>query len=252
MSFMEHLEELRVRLIRTLIILVVSFSVCYHFAANISEFLLIPLRDAIGIEGKVVFTGVFDKVVAELQIAFWACVFFASPFWFREVWLFIKPGLYEKEVRAVRPFIVVGFLLFLCGVAFGYYVVFPFTFKTVVSMGVQNVEAMLNVQDYLLLASKILVGMGLLFQLPNVMLILGFMGLVTKYSLRSLRRYTAVGFAVVAAVLTPSTDIMSMMIVWVPMMLLYEIGILAVALIVHPYLRKKHMSDSGIQEASKS
>lgn len=254
MSFMEHLEELRTRLIRTLIILVVSFAVCYHFAADISEFLLIPLREAIGTQGKVVFTGLFDKVVAELQIAFWACVFFASPFWFREAWLFIKPGLYEKEIKAIRPFIVVGFLLFLCGVAFGYYVVFPFTFQTVVSMGVQNVEAMLSVQDYLLLASKMLVGMGLLFQLPNVMLILGFMGLVTKYSLRSLRRYMAVGFAIAAAVLTPSTDIMSMMIVWVPMMVLYEIGIIAVALIVHPYLKRKHMGsdEDEVQDASKS
>lgn len=247
MSFMEHLEELRTRLIRTLIILVVSFAISYHFAADISEFLLIPLREAIGSQGKVVFTGLFDKVVAELQIAFWACVFFASPFWFREAWLFIKPGLYEKEIKAIRPFIVVGFLLFLCGVAFGYYVVFPFTFQTVVSMGVQDVEAMLSVQDYLLLASKMLVGMGLLFQLPNVMLILGFMGLVTKYSLRSLRRYMAVGFAVAAAVLTPSTDIMSMMVVWVPMMVLYEIGIIAVALIVHPYLKKKHMGTEDVE-----
>lgn len=245
MSFMEHLEELRTRLIRTLIILVVSFSFCYYYAAAISEFLLIPLREAIGVEGKVVFTGLFDKVVAEIQIALWSSIFFASPLWFRELWLFIKPGLYDKEINAIRPFIFVGFLLFICGVAFGYYVVFPFTFKTVVSMGVQNVEAMLNVQDYLLLASKLLVGMGLLFQLPNVMLILGFMGLVTKYSLRSMRRYMAVGFAVAAAILTPSTDVMSMMIVWVPMMVLYEIGILGVAWIVHPYLHKKHMGESA-------
>jgi sec-independent protein translocase protein TatC len=244
MSFMDHLEELRVRLIRVLVILVVSFSVSYHFSADISEFLLVPLRDAIGIEGKVVYTGIFDKVMAELQIAFWACVFFASPLWFREAWLFIKPGLYEKEIKSIRPFIVVGFLLFIAGVAFGYYVIFPYTFKAVASVGVKDVEAMLNVQDYLLLASKMLVGMGLLFQLPNVMLILGFMGLVTKYSLRSWRRYTAVLFAIAAAILTPSTDIASMMIVWVPMMILYEIGILAVAWIVHPYLKRRYIDDN--------
>ena len=91
---MEHLEELRVRIIRILAILVVSFSVCYYFASEISEFLLLPLRQALGTTGKVVFTGLLDKVLAELQIAFWACVFFASPLWFREAWLFIKPGLY--------------------------------------------------------------------------------------------------------------------------------------------------------------
>jgi len=237
---MDHLEELRTRVIRVVIILVVSFSLCYGLASQISEFLLIPLREALGPNGKVVFTGLLDKVLAELQISFWSCVFFASPFWFRELWLFIKPGLYEDEIRAIRPFIFVGFALFLCGVAFGYYVVFPFTFQTIMSYGVQNIEAMLSLKDYLLLASQILVFLGILFQLPNVMLILGFMGVVTKYSLRSWRRYMAVIFAVSAAILTPP-DVLSMMCVWIPMMVLYEIGILAVAWIVHPYLHKKHL-----------
>lgn len=246
MTFMDHLEELRTRLIRIVIILVVSFAISYNFSSQISEFLLVPLRAAIGTEGKVIFTGLFDKVMAEFQISFWACVFFASPFWFREAWLFIKPGLYQKEINAVLPFIVVGFFLFLSGVAFGYYVVFPFTFKTLVTYGVTNVEAMLNLQEYLLLASKILVFLGLLFQLPNVILILGFMGLVTKYSLRSWRRYTAVIFAVVAAIVTPTTDVLSMMVVWLPMMVLYEIGIIGVAWIVHPYLKRKHMGDNSL------
>lgn len=245
MSFMDHLEELRTRLIRILIILIVSFSFCYHYSSQISEFLLVPLRAAIGTEGKVIFTGLFDKVMAEFQISFWACVFFASPLWFREAWLFIKPGLYEKEIKAIRGFVVVGFFLFLCGVSFGYYIVFPFTFKTLISYGVANVEAMLNLQEYLLLASKILVFLGILFQLPNVMLIMGFMGLVTKYSLRSWRRYTAVIFAVVSAIVTPTTDVLSMMVVWVPMMVLYEIGIIGVAWIVHPYLKRKHMGESA-------
>ncbi len=246
MTFMDHLEELRTRLIRIVIILVVSFAISYNFSSQISEFLLVPLRAAIGTEGRVIFTGLFDKVMAEFQISFWACVFFASPFWFREAWLFIKPGLYQKEINAVLPFIVVGFFLFLSGVAFGYYVVFPFTFKTLVTYGVTNVEAMLNLQEYLLLASKILVFLGLLFQLPNVILILGFMGLVTKYSLRSWRRYTAVIFAVVAAIVTPTTDVLSMMVVWLPMMVLYEIGIIGVAWIVHPYLKRKHMGDNSL------
>lgn len=243
MTFLEHLEELRVRIIRVIIILVVSFGICYSFADEISEFLLIPLREAIGPQGgKVIFTGLLDKVLAELQIAFWSCVLLASPFWFREVWLFIKPGLYEKEIKAIRPFIIVGFLLFITGVAFGYYVVFPFTFDTIMKAGVQDVEAMLSVIDYLLLASKVLVFLGLLFQLPNVMLILGFMGLVTKYSLREWRRYMAVIFAVAAALLTPP-DVISMSCVWVPMMLLYELGIWAVALIVHPYLKRQHLPE---------
>lgn len=252
MSFIEHLEELRTRLIRVLVILVVSFGVCYYFSTNIQDFLLAPLRDALGTQGKVIFTGLLDKVLAEFQIAFWSSVFLASPFWFREVWLFIRPGLYPKEIKAIRPFIFVGFALFLLGVSFGYYVIFPFTFKTLITSGVQNVEAMLNLHDYLLLSSKALVCLGLLFQLPNVVVILGLMGLVTKYSLRSMRRYLAVAFAVVAAIVTPTPDILSMMCVWIPMMVLYEIGIIAVALIVHPHLKKRYMDDNDQPTSSNS
>jgi sec-independent protein translocase protein TatC len=249
MSILDHLEELRVRLIRILVIMIVSFGACYYFAADISEFLLQPLRAAIGTQGKVVFTGLFDKVIAELQVTLWTSIFFASPFWFREAWLFIKPGLYEDEVKAIRPFLFVGFFLFLSGVAFGYYVVFPFTFSTIMSYGVQNIDAMLSLQDYLLLASQILVMLGILFQLPNVMLILGFMGVVTHYKLREWRRYMAVFFAVASAILTPP-DVLSMMTVWVPMMVLYEVGILAVTFIVHPYLKRKHLPGPVVDESS--
>lgn len=248
MSFMEHLEELRTRLIRVLVILVLAFGVCYYYSVDIQNFLLVPLRGAIGLEGKVIFTGILDKVIAEFQMAFWSCVILSSPLWFREVWLFIKPGLYPSEIRAIRPFIFAGFILFILGVLFGYYVLFPFTFSTLVAAGVQNVEAMMNLQDYLSLSSKALVLLGFLFQLPNVMVVLGLMGVVTKYSLRELRRYLAVVFAVLAAIITPTPDMITMMTVWVPMMILYEIGIIAVALIVHPYLKRKVMSGEGERE----
>jgi sec-independent protein translocase protein TatC len=251
MSFMDHLEELRTRIIRILIILVISFGVCYFFATDIQEVLLAPLRVALGGHGRIVFTGLLDKVIAELTMAFWSCILLASPFWFREIWLFVRPGLYDHEARAVAPFIFVGFLLFIAGVCFGYYVIFPFTFKTLINAGVKDVEAMLNLHDYLMLSAKVLVFLGLMFQLPNVVMILGFMGVVTKYTLREIRRYVAVAFAVLAAVITPTPDAFSMMCVWIPMMVLYEIGIIGVAFIVHPYLRKKHMEDN-VQLASKS
>ena len=191
---MEHLEELRTRIIRILIILVISFGVCYFFATDIQEILLAPLRVALGGHGRIVFTGLLDKVIAELTMAFWSCVLLASPFWFREIWLFVRPGLYDHEAKAVAPFLFLGFLLFIAGVCFGYYVIFPFTFKTLINAGVKDVEAMLNLQDYLMLSAKVLVFLGLMFQLPNVVMILGFMGIVTKYTLREIRRYVILGF----------------------------------------------------------
>jgi len=241
MSLVEHLEELRKTMISVAIILTVSFFLCYSQGDLISEFLLSPLRSVLKQShgGQVVYLGLLDKVLSQLQVAFWSSIIISSPFWFYHVWKFIKPGLFEHEIRAVRPFLVVGFFLFVIGVCFGYFLVFPYGFQALMGYGVGDVSAQISLKEYLVLASKILVFLGLLFQLPNVLLILGFMGLVTKYSLREKRRYLYVFFAIAAAVLTPP-DVFTMMALWVPLVMLFEVGILGVAFIVHPYLHRRH------------
>lgn len=241
MSLIEHLTELRTTIVRVILIIFVSFVVCFHFSTDIQEILLAPLKQALGSSGKIIFTGLLDKVLAEFQVAFWACLIFSSPLWFHQIWLFIKPGLYPKEVGLIRSFLIAGFFLFCLGVAFCYFIVFPFTFETIMSFGVSGIDAYLSLQEYLVLASKILLVMGLLFQLPNVMVILGFMELVTKYSLRQYRSYVYLGFAVASAILTPP-DVLTMMALWLPLVALYEVGIWSVALIVHPYLARKYMT----------
>lgn len=243
MGLIDHLEELRTRLIRIVLILGVSFVVCYGIGDKISELLLSPLRDALGTEGKVVYLGLLDKVLAQFQIAFWSSVIFSSPLWFYQIWLFVKPGLYAKEITVVRPFMIFGLLLFCLGVSFGYFLVFPFTFETIMSFGVQNIEATISLREYLVLASKVLVFLGILFQLPNLMVILGFMEIVTKQYLSKIRRYVYAGFAVLSAILTPP-DVITMMALWLPLAVLYEIGIICVTLIVHPYLKKKYLPPS--------
>lgn len=245
MSLTEHLEELRSTLIKVVAILGVSFFVCYGYGEYIAEFLLRPLRAALSdgennaALGKIVYLGLLDKVISQLQVAFWTSIIISSPLWFWQVWKFIKPGLHKHEIKAVRPFIGVGFVFFCLGVAFGYYLVFPLTFETLMSFGVQEVEATISLKDYLVLSSKVLVFLGIVFQLPNLLLILGFMGLVTKYSLRDMRRYVYVGFAVISAMMTPP-DPYTMLALWFPLVALFEIGILAVAIIVHPYLARQH------------
>ncbi|MFG1499210.1 twin-arginine translocase subunit TatC [Halobacteriovorax sp. XZX-3] len=242
MGLIDHLEELRSALIKILIIILISFVACYAYGDLIQEVLLKPLRDALGDfgGGKVVYLGLLDKVLSQFQVAFYSSVILSCPLWFYQVWKFISPGLYDHEKKAVRPFLIIGLFLFAIGVSFGYFIVFPLTFQTLMGFGVQNVEATIGLKDYLVLSSKVLVFLGLIFQLPNVLLILGFMGLVTKQSLANMRRYVYVGFAVVSAMLTPP-DVITMMGLWLPLVVLFELGILAVALIVHPYLSRHHM-----------
>lgn len=243
MTLTDHLEELRSRLIRVAIILFVAFFVCYGFGEQLQEILLKPLREAlIGNEGKVVYLGLLDKVLAQFQLAFWSSIILASPLWFREFWLFIKPGLYEKEIKTIRPFVFVGFLLFAAGVCFGYFIVFPYTFETIMNFGVSNIEATMSLRDYIVLSSKVLVFLGVLFQLPNVMLILGFMGLVNKEVLSNARRYVIAGFAVLSAMLTPP-DVITQMALMIPLVALYEIGLWSVALIVDPFKKKQESQD---------
>jgi sec-independent protein translocase protein TatC len=241
MSLTEHLEELRKTLISVIAILLLAFFGCYGFGEHISELLLTPLRNSLqgGGSGEIVYLGLLDKVMSQLQVAFWSSIIISSPLWFYQIWKFIKPALHSHEVKAVRPFLGIGFIFFCLGVSFGYFVVFPLTFETLLSFGVSNVKATISLKDYLVLASKVLVFLGLVFQLPNILLILGFMGIVTKYSLRSMRRYIYVGFAVLSAMLTPP-DPYTMLGLWVPLGFLFEIGILAVSVIVHPYLARQH------------
>lgn len=166
---------------------------------------------------------------------------FSSPFWFYQVWSFIRPGLHEHEVRAVKPFMIIGWILFVCGMSL---VIMLLSLLCLISyqalMG--DIRANINLRDYVSTSSQILVFCGFIFQVPNILLILGFMGIVTKQSLRALRRYIYVGLAVFAAIASPP-DVISMLAVWIPCCALFEIGVLLVAWVVHPYLHRHHMKD---------
>ena len=239
MTLTDHLRELRTRLIWVAAILFIAFGVCYNFGIEVQNALLKPLKEALGDSGQIMFTGLLDKVLTQFQLAFWSALITSSPFWFSQIWFFIKPGLYEKEVKIIRPFIFLSFILFIAGVAFGYYIVFPFTFQTMLEFGVNDIEAMISLKEYVVLTSKVLVFLGLLFQLPNVLLIAGFMGLVSGKQLLSWARYVLTGFAVVSALLTPP-DPITMMALWVPLTALYFFGTLLVFLFVDPWKKKKN------------
>lgn len=245
MSFWEHIEELRKVIMRIVWILVISFAVTTYFVDDITEFLLRPIRLSL-VEthsGVLVYHSIFEKAWVQVDVAIWWAIMFSSPFWFYQIWTFIKPGLHKHEIRAVKPFMIFGWLLFISGMAFGYYIAFPAVFSFLAKVGVGNIEANINLRDYVSTSSQILLFLGLIFQVPNILLILGFMGIVTKQSLRSLRRYIYVGLAVFAAIASPP-DVISMLAVWIPCCALFEIGVLLVALVVHPYLHSVHMKEN--------
>ena len=241
MEMTEHLKELRSRLLGIIATVSISFVICYALGDRISEILLAPLREVLAshASGEIVYLGVMDKVISQIQIAFWASLFFSSPLWFYQIWKFIKPGLYQYEIKAIRPFVLVGFILFSAGITFGHFLLFPFVLATLVEFGITDVKATISLKEYLTLSGKVLIFLGLIFQFPNCLLILGFMGLVTKQSLQKMRCYIYVLLAILSAIMTPP-DPMTMLGLWVPMVALFEIGILAMALIVHPYLKRQH------------
>ena len=238
MSLTEHLEELRTRVIRIALILLVGFMVTYSQGELLQDLLLAPLREALGEEGKVVFIGLLDKVLTQFQLSFWASIIFTSPLWFFELWLFIRPGLYDKEAKIVRPFAFIGFLLFVAGVLFGYFIVFPYTFDTILSFGVSNIEATLSLKDYIVLSTKVLVFLGVLFQLPNLILIITFIDLIDRKTLSEFRPYIVTAFAVLSAMLTPP-DPITMMALLIPLVALFELGLIGARVFVEPFKAKQ-------------
>jgi sec-independent protein translocase protein TatC len=242
MSFWEHIEDLRKVIMRIVYILVVAFVATTYWVDEITEFLLKPIRASLHDThaGVLVYHSIFEKAWVQVDVSIWWAIMFSSPFWFYQVWSFIRPGLHPHEVRAVKPFMIIGWVLFISGMLFGYYIAFPFVFKFLAELGVQDIQANINLRDYVSTISQILLFLGFIFQVPNILLILGFMGIVTKQSLRSMRRYVYVGLSIFAAIFSPP-DVISMLSVWIPCCLLFEIGVLLVAWIVHPYLAYVHM-----------
>ena len=240
MSFWEHIEELRKTLMRIALIVVVSLTITLTFVDQITEFLLTPLRESFkltGVHGDIVYHSIFEKAMVQLDVSIFWAIFLSAPFWFYEIWKFIKPGLYNNEIKAIKPFMIFGLFLFLSGVVCGYFSL-PYVFKFLMGVGVQGVTANINLREYVSTVSKVLLLLGVIFQVPNVLLILGFMGIVTKQFLRSIRRYVYVGLAVFAAIFSPP-DVFSMTAVWIPLCILYEVGVMLVAWVVHPWLYKQ-------------
>jgi sec-independent protein translocase protein TatC len=235
MSLMEHLEELRKRIIHSAMYLGAGFIIAWIFHDRLVEFLQAPLNQ---IGKSLVFTHPMDPLNLDLQISLLGGAIMAAPFILYQVWLFIAPGLYQKERRFVMPFMGATISLFLTGAAFGYFFVLPGAMKILVLGFGHNFTSMVTIEDYSSFFLSIILGLGISFELPILIFFLALFGIVSPRFLWKNIRYAILAVFIVAAIICPSPDPWTMCVYAIPMLLLYIIGI-GVAWWVHPSHREK-------------
>jgi len=240
MSFLEHLEELRHRIIWSVLYVIGGFGVCYAFHEKIYAAMQTPIAKALGahhLPEKLVYTNPTDPFNMYLKISLIAGIFLASPFVLYQVWAFIAPGLYRHERRYVMPFMASTVGLFLAGGLFGYYMVYPAALDFLIGYGSQFTP-MITITEYTDLFMTIILGLGIVFEMPILVFFLALMGIVKASWMWKNFRYSILVIFIIAAIITPTTDIMNMCIFAAPMVALYLVSIV-VAWLVHPSRRKK-------------
>jgi sec-independent protein translocase protein TatC len=222
--FMSHLEELRKRLIACAIAVGAGFVLCYFFSETLFRILVLPLKEVMPQGERLIFTNLPEMFLTYLKVAFIAGVMLTAPFIFYQLWMFIAPGLYQREKKFVFPFVIFSTILFVGGSLFGYFVVFPFGFKFFMGFSNEYVQALPSVKQYFSFSTKLLFAFGVIFELPVVMFFLSKMGVVTPELLKKKRKYAILLAFVVAAILTPP-DVLTQIFMALPLVVLYEISI---------------------------
>lgn len=224
MGLMEHLEELRRRIIHTLAALMIAFFGCWAFREQIYDFLAVPIYRLLPAGEKLIFLGITDPFTIYVKVAVLAGVFLASPYVLFQLWRFVAPGLYQSERHAALPFIFFGSTLFAAGGAFGYYVAFPFAAEFLIEMGHQF-DAQITVSHYLSFFMAVILGLALIFELPLVILFLARLGLVTPQFLLRHFRWAVLIIFILAAIITPTPDVLNLLVFAGPAILLYLVGV---------------------------
>jgi len=226
MGFFEHLEEFRRRLIICLVTVFVTLLVCWNWAPQIFDFLARPLRRALPPGQNLSYTTLTEPFLMYFRVALFAGIIAASPIILWQLWLFVAPALYRNEKRYVWPFIFAGVFFFLSGCAFGYYEAFPLVIGFLVGVG-KNFNAVITINEYLDTAMKIILGLGICFEVPILIFFLARMGIVTERWLLAKFKYAVLIIFIIAAVITPTPDVATQCVFAVPMILLYLLGIAA-------------------------
>jgi len=245
MPLTAHLEELKTRLIRVLIVVGIGFGVCYLFKDWSFRVITKPLVDAMPAQSTMIFTGLPEAFFIHMEIAFFASLLLTAPYTLFEIWRFVSPGLYKDEKKYVLPFVFFSVLLFGSGVLFGYYIALPPAFAFFVSFSTDFLKPMISFKEYLSLTLKFLLAFGLCFEMPVFMFFLAKLGIVNAKMLSKQRRYAILIIFIAAAILTPSPDAISQVIMAIPLMFLYEVSIIVVR-----FAQKKKAATEETEEAA--
>jgi sec-independent protein translocase protein TatC len=222
---LEHLSELRIRLVRCLIAVGIGFAGSYAFAEKLLVLLLKPLTDVLPKGSTLIATTLPEKFFTIMKLALVAGAFAVSPYIFYQLWKFVAPGLYKEERRLIVPIAIATAVCFVGGALFGYFVVFPFGFQFFVDYASEYITIMPTISAYFSLAVTLLFAFGIIFELPVFIFFLTSLGLVTTKALRKFRRWAILLSFIVAAILTPTPDAVNQLLMAGPMCILYEVGI---------------------------
>ena len=225
MGFFQHLEELRKRIIVSLIAIFVGFLVSWYFAPALFEFLARPIRAVLPPGQNLAYTRLTEPFLMYFRVAMLAGIILSSPVVLWQLWLFISPALYRREKRYVWPFVIFGVIFFLSGCAFAYYEAFPLVVSFLVKVG-EPFTPVITINEYLGMASKLILGLGLCFQMPILVFFLARLGIVSEIWLLKKFKYAVLIIFIIAAVITPTPDIATQCVFAFPMIGLYLLGIL--------------------------
>jgi sec-independent protein translocase protein TatC len=237
-TFISHLIELRSRLMRSIIAVFVVLLCLFPFAKNIYAVLAAPLLKALPPGGTMIATDVTGTFLVPLKVTLMAAFLIALPYVLYQMWAFVAPGLYHSEKRLALPVIVSSVVFFALGMAFAYFAVFPIAFGFFANYAPAGVQMMTDIDKYLSFVLTMFIAFGITFEVPIVVIVLVRLGVVSLEKLRSIRGYVIVGAFVIGAVFTPP-DILSQVMLAVPLWLLYELGLLAARFISVPSKRGK-------------
>jgi sec-independent protein translocase protein TatC len=227
MSFIEHIEELRRRIIWSLLAVFVCFIPAYAFSKRLFDVIMKPIINSLPEGSTLIFTRPAEGFTTYLKVSFFAALILAFPFVLYQAWRFIAPALYKHEKQIVVPFIFFGTVFFAAGASFCYFIAAPPAFKFLLSeYSSEYVRAFPTIGDALSFFMSLILGFGLVFEFPLVVFVLARLGIVNSQTLRSKRKYAILISGIAAAVITPTTDAVSMMFMLVPLLLFYELGIL--------------------------